>query len=559
MRLHCIFLLLLLFSIYSCLPEVPSFTCPKASFTVDKRTCASPDDCVIFIDNTSEGASKYEWDFGDGSTSTDPNPGKYSYKKPGLVTIRLIVENKNGCRDTSKTAVEVEDNGRSVAAFSIDNNACFFPCEVAFTNSSLAADTWAWDFGDGTRSELRNPPAKKYQMPGSYAVRLIASKSGKNSDTTFQEVRIRPITFTKTYREGIRREAATSVVEAAAGNGYFIAGNSFTGSEFVPRPFLLFVDKMGENKSYSDVPVGDWSFAAGLAQTDDGALYLSASGEQDFSLIRFEANGSYSRTKTFMPGILQSVVSPGFRAYYSSLLVTGTNELVFCGTRPNNDAASWDIHLLKSDLNGTASWGTPMPRFGGSDREIGYCVQKTFNNGLLLAGQTYTYGNAGDAFLIWTDGLGALLRQKNYGGDQVDCARWMAQTPGGEYWVCGYTDSYGPDRDVFLLKVDALGNELMRKNLGGPLDQEAFYITKAHEAGHYIVCGTSASPLNGSTDVLMVKIDEDGREIWKRTFGTAENEVAECVVATSDGGYLIAGNNNTSVLLVKTDKDGKVE
>ncbi len=56
------------------------------------------------------------------------------------------------------------------------------PCSVHFTNHSKNADTYYWDFGDGTSSSLENP-SHTYQMGGSVSVRLTASKCGKSNDT----------------------------------------------------------------------------------------------------------------------------------------------------------------------------------------------------------------------------------------------------------------------------------------------------------------------------------------------------------------------------------------
>ncbi len=55
-------------------------------------------------------------------------------------------------------------------------------CTVHFTNNSKNADTYYWDFGDGTFSSLENP-SHTYQMGGSVSVRLTASKCGKSNDT----------------------------------------------------------------------------------------------------------------------------------------------------------------------------------------------------------------------------------------------------------------------------------------------------------------------------------------------------------------------------------------
>ena len=67
--------------------------CPTANFTVSNNGCIGP--CAIVFTNQSSGATSYEWDFGDGNTSSEINP-THSYQSPGTYTVKLtaIVE---GC------------------------------------------------------------------------------------------------------------------------------------------------------------------------------------------------------------------------------------------------------------------------------------------------------------------------------------------------------------------------------------------------------------------------------------------------------------------------------
>lgn len=50
--------------------------------------------------NSSTNATNYFWDFGDGATSTDPNPTHQYTLEQGTATVTLIAYNVNGCNDT---------------------------------------------------------------------------------------------------------------------------------------------------------------------------------------------------------------------------------------------------------------------------------------------------------------------------------------------------------------------------------------------------------------------------------------------------------------------------
>lgn len=61
-----------------------------------------------------------------------------------------------------------------IANFSIENNNCFFPCEVSFTNTTIGDEVeLQWDFGDGA-SSLETNPAHTYTDKGTYTVTLNA-------------------------------------------------------------------------------------------------------------------------------------------------------------------------------------------------------------------------------------------------------------------------------------------------------------------------------------------------------------------------------------------------
>ena len=84
---------------------------PQAFFTVTPSVVTIPSQ-VVSLYNLSSFASSYEWDFGDGATSTDLNPQHY-YTQPGFFDISLIATSINNCKDTFRivSAVEAKAEG----------------------------------------------------------------------------------------------------------------------------------------------------------------------------------------------------------------------------------------------------------------------------------------------------------------------------------------------------------------------------------------------------------------------------------------------------------------
>jgi predicted secreted protein len=73
--------------------------------------------------------------------------------------------------------------------------------------------------------------------------------------------------------------------------------------------------------------------------------------------------------------------------------------------------------------------------------------------------------------------------------------------------------------------------------------------------GGYALCGSTSSFGAGGDDFWLVKIDESGNVEWNQTYGGKSFDYAYSLVATSDGGYALAGGD----LLVKTDAFGNMQ
>lgn len=124
---------------------------PTANFSANPRdVCAKFD--VNFTDLSSSNVTRWLWDFGDGTTSSDQNPSHH-YEDTGLFTIRLIVWNGN-CPDTL-VIVDYVHISPPIARFTSTYN-CDDPKTLIFTDLSIGADEWLWDFGDGTTSISQN-------------------------------------------------------------------------------------------------------------------------------------------------------------------------------------------------------------------------------------------------------------------------------------------------------------------------------------------------------------------------------------------------------------------
>lgn len=123
-----------------------------------------------------DAVTSYQWVFGDGGTSTLANP-TYTYITQGTYDVRLVITTSTGCNDTLLVRQAVKVGSKPVADFSATPIPVCGTQPVQFTDLSVPADEWDWDFGDGGTSLLQNP-THRYADTGYFDIRLIAYNNG---------------------------------------------------------------------------------------------------------------------------------------------------------------------------------------------------------------------------------------------------------------------------------------------------------------------------------------------------------------------------------------------
>ncbi len=141
-----------------------------AAFSAAPTAGCAPLD-VIFTDESSGTVESWDWDFGDGTSSTLQYP-VHQYAAAGSYSVSLTVTGPAGS-DTETKNGYVTVSGPAVADFSGAPTAGTAPLTVSFTDLSTDATSWSWTFGDGGSSEAQHP-VHTYGVPGDYTVSLTA-------------------------------------------------------------------------------------------------------------------------------------------------------------------------------------------------------------------------------------------------------------------------------------------------------------------------------------------------------------------------------------------------
>jgi hypothetical protein len=203
--------------------------------------------------------------------------------------------------------------------------------------------------------------------------------------------------------------------------------------------------------------------------------------------------------------------------------------------------------------------------YGGISTDYACCIQQTNDRGYIIVGATWPNGSEyRDIWLIKIDSVGNILWDTTYGGpeSEVSGRAGVVQTDDGGYIITGYTRSFGQGSgDVWLLKTDSRGDTLWTRTYGGVNFDGGNAVTQTNDLG-YVIVGATESFGAGGYDVWLIKTDSLGDSIWTKTFGGPLHDGCGSVVQTSGGGYILAGGTYSfgpggeDLWLIKTNSSG---
>ncbi len=165
------------------------------SFMSVPDTAGCEDFTVVFTALSNIGTS-YVWDFGDGSATQTGTPVSHTYVTPGSYNVTLTTTTAQGCSSTITNTSYIDVYPTPVAAFTSNPNPATTTNPVVdFTDQSLGATSWDWDFGvpfNSTDVSTLQNPTYTYADSGFYNVQLIIANAFACRDTAYQIVEIQP-------------------------------------------------------------------------------------------------------------------------------------------------------------------------------------------------------------------------------------------------------------------------------------------------------------------------------------------------------------------------------
>ncbi len=286
-------------------------------------------------------------------------------------------------------------------------------------------------------------------------------------------------------------------------------------------------------KTYSSVdsPMKRWDKTLGGAQNDIGLC------------VELADNGAYVLAATSGSGI--------------------------SGNKESANKGEEDFWIVKIDKNGEKVWDKS---YGGSSYEYARTMVKCADGGFLIGGESASPQNGDksqpnhafpngvpspDFWIVKIDADGNKQWDRRYGGNGFDYLHQLIQTRDGGYLLAGESDSNDGGektenlrnvRDAWVVKIDAGGNKIWDKTLGGSKNEGAWAVLELTDRTILVASGIQdgsvggdlTAPDRGSDDIWVVKLSEGGSVMWDRKYGSSGSERFPSMVETYDGNVFIS-------------------
>jgi len=328
---------------------------------------------------------------------------------------------------------------------------------------------------------------------------------------------------------------------------------------------------------------GTVDFDPGVATTK-----LTSAGYLDIFIQKLDANGNLIWVKQ-MGGEEedrgQSITTDANGNVYTTGAFLNTVDFdPGAGTSNLTTAGNFDIFIQKLDANGNLIW---VKQMGGTGSDYGYSITTDANGNVYTTGYfsgtvdfdpgagTTNLTSAGniDIFIQKLDANGNLLWVKQMGGIGNDSGNTITTDANGNVYTTGHFQvivDFDPGvgttnltsaglSDIFIQKLDANGNLLWVKRIGGSNEDGASSIITDANGNVYTTgyfqstvdfdpgVGTTNLMSAGLTDIFIQKLDANGNLLWAKQMGGTGADFGESITPDSNGNVYTTGVFSSTV------------
>jgi WW domain len=292
-----------------------------------------------------------------------------------------------------------------------------------------------------------------------------------------------------------------------------------------------------------------------------GSLSGSNAGSSDIFAIKLNSSGSEVWRYQNGTPVADSAVAVAIDQADSSIVLCGLTK----GSVIGSNAGNVDVAIVKLDSSGSEIW---LHQAGTASDDIATAIAvDPSDSSIVLCG--YSYGSwigssAGslDIFAIKLDASGSEVWRHQTGTASADYSGGVAIDQSDSsivmtgYTRGAFTGSNAGDIDVFAIKMNSSGSEIWRYQTGTLEDDRLYSVAIDQSDSSIVSTGRTSGSLAGSNaggyDIIAIKLDASGSEIWLYQTGTSAADFASDVaIDPSDSSVLLAGQIPDAVFGMK--------
>ncbi|MBS1924103.1 MAG: T9SS type A sorting domain-containing protein [Bacteroidetes bacterium] len=345
---------------------------------------------------------------------------------------------------------------------------------------------------------------------------------------------------------------AYSIQETFDGGYVFCGGSIYNGNDVC----IVKLDSAGTiewAKIYSGPSMEGANY---IEQTPDSGYMVNAVYDIGVPfarswLLRLDANGDTLWTKVLsggtgatIPSMVNSMASVnnaiyGLTGYFKQDTMPIVPRVFFIAVLSNGLVAANKTYNYSSTLSSDAR-----------------AIDKTYDNGFIMAGAGATSSQYSDIYVIRTNGYGDTLWTRTYDKSTSDAAMDVKQTTDSGFIVVSIIyDTIVYKYNIYLIKTDTAGDTIWTKQYFSQYEQVIYSVQQTIDNG-YIMTGYSNTAVGRS--LYLIKTDYTGNTLWTRRYNPNINNYGYFVRQTKDGGFIICGATSTGSYIIKTDSLGMV-
>jgi len=378
--------------------------------------------------------------------------------------------------------------------------------------------------------------------------------------------------WTKTY--GGDQNAVVGGMLPADDGGYFIVGT--TNVAFEPQRegdiYLVRTDAAGGvvwERTY-----GGEGYHSGQAITEaaDGSLLIAgvtqSSGTTgiDAHLLAVDGDGTELWSQTYggpLDEFVGAILPAADGGYFLGGNIVDPEDFVADAGAPGYGGFEGrsNLYLLKVDGEGGQVWSH---RQQTEENVLASGAVATDDGGILLvASVTHFPEPDNDMLLMKVDRAGNEVWSRIWDEDVYTPQGLIASSDGGYLITAAYAPLEGGEEakeDFLFVHIDGEGKEIWRSTFGDPDTIDYGVVVAEADDGGYVAVGErTRNRQTWDTDIVMVKIDEDGQLVWEQS-RTASHTMFSSILAQPGGGFVVAGGAFAdpvfNILLMQTDSAG---